>query len=183
MTTQINQSNNWTKVKENFKTIGIALALALVIRLFIAEPRYIPSESMLPTLDLGDRLVIEKVSYHFQQLHRGDVIVFHPPQQLQLQGYQHEQAFIKRVIATEGQTVAVSNGKVYIDQKPLTENYLFESPKYQLLPVQVPPNHIFVMGDNRNNSNDSHIWGFLPETEVIGRAVFRFWPLTRLGLV
>ncbi len=183
MTTQTKSSSNWPKIKENAQTVAIALLLALIIRLFIAEPRYIPSESMLPTLDLGDRLVIEKVSYHFSPPHPGDIIVFHPPKQLQMLGYQHEQAFIKRVIATSGQTVAVINGKVYIDQKPVVENYLLESPQYELLPVKVPPNHVFVMGDNRNNSNDSHIWGFLPETEIVGRAMFRFWPLNRLGLI
>lgn len=183
MTTKTKQSSNWQKIKENSQTIIIALGLALIIRLFIAEPRYIPSESMLPTLDLGDRLVIEKVSYHFSPPHWGDIIVFHPPKQLQNLGYQHEQAFIKRVVATPGQTVAVINGKVYVDENPVRENYVLESPNYQLLPVKVPPNHLFVMGDNRNNSNDSHIWGFLPETEIVGRAIFRFWPLNRLGLI
>ncbi|ELR98427.1 signal peptidase I [Gloeocapsa sp. PCC 73106] len=183
MTTQTEKSSNWTKIKENGQTIVIALLLALIIRVFIAEPRYIPSESMLPTLDLGDRLVVEKVSYHLQSPHRGDIVVFHPPIQLQMQGYQADQAFIKRVIATEGQTVAVSNGKVYLDQQPVTEDYILESPNYQLLPIRVPPNYLFVMGDNRNNSNDSHIWGFLPKSEIIGRAIFRFWPLNRLGII
>lgn len=183
MTTKTNQNSNWERIKENGQTVLIALILSLVIRLFIAEPRYIPSESMLPTLDLGDRLVVEKVSYHVQSPKFGEIIVFHPPRQLQIQGYQPEQAFIKRVIATEGQTVAVNNGQVYIDSQPVAENYLYESPNYQLLPVQVPPGHLFVMGDNRNNSNDSHIWGFLPESEVIGRAIFRFWPLKRIGLI
>jgi signal peptidase I len=110
-------------------------------------------------------------------------VVFHPPTKLQALGYEPEQAFIKRVIATEGQIVAVTNGKVYIDQRPLAENYVLESPEYQLLPLEVPSEHIFVMGDNRNNSNDSHVWGSLPETEIIGRAMFRFWPFNRLGLL
>jgi signal peptidase I len=183
MTTNTSQTCNWQKIKENAQTIGIALILALIIRLFIAEPRYIPSESMLPTLDLGDRLIVEKVSYHFASPHPGDIVVFHPPTKLQALGYEPEQAFIKRVIATEGQIVAVTNGKVYIDQRPLAENYILESPEYQLLPLEVPSEHIFVMGDNRNNSNDSHVWGSLPETEIIGRAMFRFWPFNRLGLL
>lgn len=175
--------NKWQIIKENSQTVLISLVLALVIRVFIAEPRYIPSESMLPTLVEGDRLVVEKVSYHFHSPQPGDIVVFHPPPQLQLQGYDPNQAFIKRVIATGGETVMVAEGKTYIDQQPLEENYLLESPSYELYPVKVPPKYIFVMGDNRNNSNDSHVWGFLPEEEIIGRAVFRFWPFNRIGII
>ncbi|NES82001.1 MAG: signal peptidase I [Moorea sp. SIO2B7] len=169
------------EVWENIQVIVIALLLAFLIRMFVAEPRYIPSDSMVPTLEQGDRLVIEKVSYNFHPPVRGDIVVFEPPVQLQMQGYGKDQAFIKRVIGTEGQKVAVLNGTVYLDNQPLPENYIAEPPKYQLEPVQIPPNHLFVMGDNRNNSNDSHIWGFLPEKNVIGRAFLRFWPLNRIG--
>ncbi|MBE9166542.1 signal peptidase I [Pleurocapsales cyanobacterium LEGE 06147] len=171
----------WSKIRENAVTVAIALILAFLIRIFIAEPRYIPSDSMFPTLLEGDRLVVEKVSYRFNSPNRQDIVVFSPPIQLQIQGYARNQAFIKRVIATSGQTVAVHNGVVYVDNRPLVENYIAEYPSYNLEPVTVPEGRLFVMGDNRNNSNDSHIWGFLPEEDVIGRAVFRFWPLTRFG--
>lgn len=176
-------ASKWQIIRENTKTVAIALVLAVLIRFFIAEPRYIPSESMIPTLVEGDRLVIEKVSYRIHPPQPGDIVVFHPPQQLQLQGYQSNQAFIKRVVATGGQTIKIIDGQVYINGEPLREDYVWEPPNYQLLPVKIPANYLFVMGDNRNNSNDSHIWGFLPETEVIGRAVFRFWPLTRIGTI
>ncbi len=112
------------QVKENLVTIAIALTIALVIRVFIAEPRYIPSESMLPTLEVGDRLVIEKVSYNFQPVHRGDIIVFQPPKQLQVRGYEINQAFIKRAIAKGGDTVAVKDGIVYVNNRPLQEDYI-----------------------------------------------------------
>ena len=95
------------KIKENSTTVLIALTLAFIIRVFIAEPRYIPSESMLPTLETGDRLVVEKVAYKFHAPHRGDIVVFQPPVQLQDLGYEKNQAFIKRAIATAGDTVAV----------------------------------------------------------------------------
>lgn len=170
----------WKSAWENIQIVIIALVLAFLIRTFVAEPRYIPSDSMLPTLEKGDRLVVEKVSYHFHSPQQGDIIVFDPPWQLQLQGYQRDQAFIKRVIATSGQLVAIANGVVYLDNQPLKEDYIYESPNYHLDSVQVPEGSLFVMGDNRNNSNDSHIWGFLPQENVIGRAVFRFWPLTRI---
>ncbi len=173
----------WQSITENTLTMAIAIAIALVIRVFIAEPRYIPSESMYPTLVTGDRLIIEKVSYKFNPVNRGDIIVFQPPQKLLIQGYQANQAFIKRAIATSGETVKIEDGIVYINQQPLKENYIAQMPNYKLIDVTVPEGKLFVMGDNRNNSNDSHIWGFLPQDKIIGRAVFRFWPLNRIGNV
>ncbi len=173
----------WKGIWENLQIVIIALVLALVIRTFIAEPRYIPSESMLPTLEEGDRLVVEKVSYYFHSPQRGDLIVFEPPIQLRLQGYKKEQAFIKRVIGIGGETVAVVDGKVYINDQPLSEGYTLESPHYNLKPLTIPDGQLFVMGDNRNNSNDSHVWGFLPQKNVIGHAVFRFFPFQRIGTV
>ena len=173
----------WQSIKENTLTMVIAIAIALIIRVFIAEPRYIPSESMYPTLTTGDRLIVEKVSYKFHPVNRGDIIVFQPPQQLQVQGYQANQAFIKRAIATSGETVKIEDGIVYVNEQPLTENYIAQMPNYKLISVTVPKGKLFVMGDNRNNSNDSHIWGFLPQNNIIGRAVFRFWPLNRIGNV
>jgi signal peptidase I len=174
-------SRLWQSVWENLQIVIIALVIAFLIRTFIAEPRYIPSDSMLPTLQEGDRLVVEKVSYHFHPPRRGDIIVFEPPPQLQMQGYEKDQAFIKRVIGQAGETISVDNGTVYINDEPLKENYIFESPNYSLPPLRVPEGYLFVMGDNRNNSNDSHIWGFLPQHNAIGRAIFRFYPFNQIG--
>ena len=180
--TQTNkESNFWRSIKENVTTVLIALILAFLIRVFIAEPRYIPSESMFPTLTTGDRLVVEKVAYKFHPPQRGDIVVFEPPTKLRLLGYEKNQAFIKRAIATAGETVAVKDGVVYVDNQPLIENYIAASPEYELTPVTVPEGKLFVMGDNRNNSNDSHIWGFLPTQNVIGHAVWRFYPFKRVG--
>lgn len=176
-------NNTWKIIWENVQILIIAVILAVIIRTFIAEPRYIPSESMYPTLETDDRLVVEKVSYYFHPPHRGDIIVFEPPIQLQLQGYEKEQAFIKRIIAMGGDTVEVKEGKVYVNNQPLKENYILQPPHYNLKSVKVPDGYLFVMGDNRNNSNDSHIWGFLPEKNIIGHAVFRFFPLNRIGSI
>ncbi|NJK42123.1 MAG: signal peptidase I [Acaryochloridaceae cyanobacterium SU_2_1] len=167
----------WRSQKDNLLTLAIALCLALLIRGYVAESRYIPSASMEPTLLPGDRIVVEKLSYRFRPPQRGDVVVFHTPEILQSLGYAPEQAFIKRVIATAGQTVGIRQGQVFVDGEPLIEAYIAEQPQYQLDPVVVPPGMLFVMGDNRNNSNDSHIWGFLPETKLIGRANLKFWPI------
>ena len=166
---------------ENARLVTIALAIALTVRFFIAEPRYIPSPSMVPTLEVGDRLLVEKVSYRIRQPQRGEIIVFEPPPQLQSYGYSSQQAFIKRVIGLPGQQVQVTNGQVLVDGKPLQEPYILENPDYEMQAVKVPTGELFVMGDNRNDSNDSHVWGFLPAENAIGRAVFRFWPLNELG--
>jgi signal peptidase I len=177
------QANTWHKIRENGTTVLIALALAFLTRVFIAEPRYIPSESMFPTLITGDRLVVEKVAYKFHAPDQGDIIVFQPPEKLRILGYEKNQAFIKRAIAKGGETVAVKDGIVYVNNQPLAEKYIAAPPAYDLIPVTVPKGKLFVMGDNRNNSNDSHVWGFLPAENVIGHAVFRFWPLNRIGIV
>ena len=173
----------WRSQQENIRLVAIALILAILIRIFIAEPRYIPSDSMIPTLHTGDRLVVEKVSYHFHPPHTGDIVVFEPPEQLQSLGYRKDQVFIKRIIGKPGDLVRVNNGKVYINDRPLSEDYIAEPPDYQLVSVKVPEAEFFVMGDNRNDSNDSHIWGFLPKQNIIGRAIFRFWPFDRIGSV
>lgn len=170
-------------VRENLKLVAIALAISLIVRIFVAEPRYIPSNSMEPTLLVGDRLLVEKVSYHLHEPQRGDIVVFVPPPQLQEIGYGADQAFIKRVIGEPGQIVEVTQGKVYVDGVALSEDYILEAPAYEMLPVQVPAGYLFVMGDNRNDSNDSHVWGFLPETNVIGRAAVRFWPFSAAGSI
>ncbi|MBF2027263.1 MAG: signal peptidase I [Oscillatoriales cyanobacterium C42_A2020_001] len=168
---------------DNFQILFIALILALLIRLFVAEPRFIPSDSMVPTLEIGDRLVVEKVSYRLHSPEFGDIVVFDPPPQLQQFGFKKDQAFIKRIIGKPGQTVQVSGGKVYVDDRPLLEPYIAAPPDYVLPPVQVPAGQFFVMGDNRPNSNDSHVWGFLPASNIIGRACFRFYPFERIGIV
>lgn len=171
----------WQKWGENIQILVLALGLAFLIRTFVAEPRYIPSESMLPTLEIGDRLIVEKLSYYSHPPHRGDIVVFAPPPQLQAQGYQGDQAFIKRVIGLPGDTIAVQDGRVFVNQQLLTEAYVAEPPNYLMSPMVVPPAQLFMMGDNRNNSNDSHIWGFLPRENIVGHACFRFWPLERFG--
>lgn len=167
--------------KDNFITVAIALLLAILIRLFIAEPRYIPSDSMMPTLEVGDRLVIEKVSPHYQPSHLGDIVIFTAPDALQAVGYDAGDVLIKRVIGTPGHQVEIRDGQVYLDQEKVQEPYIAAPPNYDLRPVTVPEDTYLVLGDNRNNSNDSHVWGFLPSDRIVGRAIFRFWPPQRIG--
>jgi signal peptidase I len=167
----------WRSQRENVRVLAIALVIALVLRLWVAEPRFIPSNSMEPTLHIGDRLIVEKVSYHLHPPQPGDIVVFHPPEQLYPYGYSAQQAFIKRVVAVPGQTVTVTGQRVYVDGVPQTEPYIQAPPAYEMVPVRVPPGGVFVLGDNRNDSNDSHVWGILPQANIVGRALIRFWPL------
>lgn len=173
-----------TKREENplveiVKTLVSAGILAFGIRAFVAEARYIPSSSMEPTLEINDRLIIEKVSYRLHSPERGDVVVFSPTETLKEQDF--KDAFIKRVIGLPGDTVEVKQGKVFVNGKALTEKYIEAAPDYRFTPVKVPENQYWVLGDNRNNSYDSHYWGFVPRQNLIGRAMVRFWPLNRLG--
>lgn len=173
-----------TKKKANFiveisKTVATAAVLAFGIRTFVAEARYIPSSSMEPTLEINDRLIIEKISYLVRSPQRGDVVVFSPTETLKEQKF--KDAFIKRVIGLPGETVEVKGGKVYVNGQALREKYIEEAPEYKYGPVTVPKNQYLVLGDNRNNSYDSHYWGFVPRQNLIGQAIVRYWPLDRLG--
>jgi signal peptidase I len=170
------QENPWV---EGLKTIALSAILAFGIRTFVAEARYIPSGSMLPTLQINDRLIIDKVSYHFVEPNRGDIVVFSPTEALRARNF--KDAFIKRIIGLPGDTVEVAEGKVYVNGEALSENYLQDYPNYQWGPEVVPQGQYLVLGDNRNNSFDSHLWGFVPRENIIGRAAVRFWPLNRLG--
>jgi signal peptidase I len=171
--------NSWI---EAAKTLGVSLLLAFGIRQFVAEPRYIPSESMVPTLAVNDRLMVEKISYLFNPPERLDIVVFWPPDRLkELNPALKKDAFIKRVIGLPGEKVEVRDGKVFINDVALVEDYIAAKPNYQWGPQVIPENSYLVFGDNRNNSFDSHFWGYVPRENIIGRAAFRFWPLGRIG--
>ena len=162
-------------------SLALAVGLAAVCHAAVAEARFIPSGSMLPTLKVGDRVLIEKISYHARQPRRGDIVVFRPPPAVEAFGYDNHIPWIKRVIALPGERVGVREGKVWIDDAPLDERYLDEPPFYAMTERIVPAGHVFVLGDNRNHSIDSHVWGTVPMGNIIGRASFRFWPLGHFG--
>lgn len=173
------QPNPWV---EGLQTIALSVVLALGIRHFVAEARYIPSGSMEPTLQINDRLVIEKISYHLNPPEHGDIVVFWPPESLTPPGKQRD-AFIKRIIGLPGDVVEVRDGQVIRNGEVLTEPYIKAAPDYQWGPETVPEASYLVLGDNRNSSYDSHAWGFLPEENIIGRAMVRFWPPGRVGML
>lgn len=166
---------------ELVRTIGLSVILALGIRTFVAEARWIPSESMVPTLQKYDKLIIDKLSYHFADPQRGDVVVFSPTDNIKKDNPELKDAFIKRVIGLPGDKVEIKGERVYVNDQPLRENYIEAAPQYQYGPVTVPSDSYLVLGDNRNNSYDSHFWGFVPRDNIIGRAIVRFWPPNRVG--
>lgn len=175
-----------TLLRETMEVLIPAFLLFLFIRFFIAEARFVPSPSMLPTIELGDRFIVEKVSYWFQPPQRGDIVVFEPPAEAkEKSNVPLNDDFIKRVIGLPGEEVMVREGKVYINGKSLAEEYIDETfrPVYEVDPFTVPQNSYWVLGDNRNHSWDSHEWGEVPRKNIIGRAVWRFWPLNRISLM
>ena len=178
--------NRWRSLppdtREDTKSTIIALCFAIVVRLFIVEPRFIPSLSMYPTFDIGDQLLVDKISKVGRHYQRRDVVVFNPSEQyIDMTG--NTEALIKRIIAVEGDTVEIKNRKVYVNGVEQVEPFINEDPDYDLKPTVVPPGMLLVLGDNRNHSFDSHLWGFLPEKNVIGRAVLKYWPPWRAGFV
>ncbi|MHB0912583.1 MAG: signal peptidase I [Armatimonadota bacterium] len=165
---------------ETVESVLVAVVLVfLVLRPFVVHAFFIPSESMVPTLEIGDHLLVNKLAYRFGDPERGDIIVFKAPKRAS----RDEVDFIKRVIGEPGDKVEIRDYKLYVNGKALKEPYIAEPMDSDYGPVKVPAGKLLVMGDNRNYSNDGRFWGFLPESRVLGRAAFRFWPLGRMSLL
>lgn len=152
-------------------TIVIAIALTLVVRTYLAEARWVPTESMLPTIKVGDRFLTDKIFFKFDGLQRGDIVVFSPPP-----AAHDNKPYVKRVVGLPGETISIKDGTVYVDGSPLLETYTLEKPEVDYGPTIIPEDNIFVMGDNRNNSFDSRFWGALPMKNIIGKALFLYYP-------
>lgn len=177
---------------DTLEVAALALLMFILVR-GVAQNFVVDGGSMEPTFSSGQMLIVNKLAYSewdlgwvpavgsddwrpFGELELGDVIVFEFP-------HGQERDFVKRVIALPGQTVEVTNGQVHIDGVALIEPYLNDLPRYSYGPETVPPNHVFVLGDARNNSYDSHSWGMLNQQLIIGRVELRYWPVDRAGVV
>jgi signal peptidase I len=157
--------------------VALAFLLATAIRTFVIQPYVVPTGSMIPTIEIGDRVIANKFIYRFRDPAPGDIIVLDDPTGT-------VPTLIKRVIATEGQTVDLQNGVVLVDGEPLTEPYTHDlpsEPQAVQMPFTVPEDSVWLMGDNRTNSQDSRYFGAVPLAEVRGQAFFRFWPVDRIG--
>ena len=158
-----------------------AVAVAFVIKTFLFQAFYIPSVSMEPTLMVKDRVIVNKLSYDFHDVHRGDIVVFKSPPGEESSAVKD---LIKRVIALPGETVEARDGHILINGQPLTEPYLRDGVTTgQMEPHKVPAGHVWVMGDNRPNSKDSRFFGAIPEDLIVGRAFIRVWPIPKLSLL
>jgi signal peptidase I len=170
------------------ETVVIGLSLFLVVYLFFMQPHQVNGQSMVPNFQSGEYVLTDKVSYRFGEPQRGDVVVFHAPPRAQCpDGTGCD--FIKRIIGLPGETVSVSEGKIFIDGEELVEGYLpdtffTEAGSYtQDQDVFLAPNEYFAVGDNRPHSSDSRSWGPVKSSEIVGRAFFRYWPASEVGFV
>jgi len=149
-------------------TILIALAVFCLLRVSL-QGYMVRGSCMLPGIENQDWVMVSKAAYFFGNPDHGDVVIVQPP-------FPTDHPFIKRVIALPGDTIEVKDGKVYINGTPLNEPYIAESPRYLLSAREIPEGEYFVLGDNRNNADDSHIWGTVPRENIIGKVWFIYWP-------
>ena len=181
-----NPAEKKSSILNDFKNLFIWIIIALIIRWQVIEPRWIPSGSMLPTLQIQDKILVEKLTpkitskSNLSKL-KNKIIVFNVPEQLIEAGYESDIALIKRVIGVPGDKVEVKEGNLYLNDIAQNNYISDKNINYAIGPYDVPEKSLWVMGDNRNNSMDSHIWGFLPYEKVIGKAIFRYWPLNKIG--
>lgn len=163
-------------IKETLETIIPAIIIALLINLFLAQATRVYGQSMEPNLHTDERLIVEKVSYKLHPPQRDDIIVLKVRDEA-------KELLIKRVIGLPGETVEVRDGKVLINGEPLDEPYLARPTLGRYGPTVVPPEHVFVMGDNRNASNDSRAFGPVSYNHIIGKAWVSYWPPSEAGLI
>jgi signal peptidase I len=201
--TAAKRSGRGNQALEFVTIIVVALGLALLIQAFLVKPFRIPSESMEPTLDIGQRVLVNRLSTHFGNPSRGDIVVFKPPAGADQNtcgipsepddGHPCQKAtaqksksnFIKRVVGVPGDRLKVLAGRVYIDGREQKESFIRPDASCPIcnLPkeITIPPGYFFMMGDNRGQSADSREWGPVPKKWIIGNAFFTYWPPGRIG--
>lgn len=165
------QKGSW--LRSNLEALGLAVALAIVLRIFVVQAFTIPSGSMIPTLLVGDYILVNKFIYHFTSVGRGDIVVFRSPED-------PDRDYIKRVIGQPGEKISLKGGTVFVNGQPMKEDFTprqsdnpfgrLGSPLSSWGPKVVPAGHYFLLGDNRSNSRDSRVWGFLDGNMIRGRA-------------
>ena len=167
------ETSTTSEIKDWIVSIVVAVALAMFIRTFIVELYVVDGPSMRPTLESEERLVVNKFIYRFRPPEKGEVLIFQYPRD-------PSRDFIKRVIATPGDTIEIREGRVLVNDQLLTEDYILEKTRSEYPKSTVPEGRIFVMGDNRNNSEDSRFAdvGFVPYDLIKGKAMIVFWPIS-----
>jgi signal peptidase I len=184
------RSSRW--IAEVVGVVVIAVVIAVLLRAFVVATYSIPSGSMEPTLQIGDRIVVDKLSYHLHGVGQGDIIVFSTPPNENCAGPPVAD-LVKRVIGLPGETISLAEGRVYINGRVLPEPWLPAATRTESLPgpsaqpyalhhtYRIPAGDVYVMGDNRALSCDSRFWGPLAESKIVGKVDLRIWPLSRLN--
>ena len=168
----------WAEIKSISRDIIFAAVMAVLIVVFVVQPVKVEGTSMLPRLEDSERIFVNKFVYNFKDINRGDIVVFWFPND-------PSKSFIKRVIGLPGETIRMDQrGQLFINGRAMDEPFL--APEKNMNPqvindTYVKPHYYFVMGDNRDASNDSRSWGLVPEKYIYGKAMFRYWPLQRIG--
>jgi signal peptidase I len=185
-------STRW--IVELVTVVVVAVLIAVLLRTFVVATYSIPSGSMEPTLQIGDRIVVNKLSYHLHGVDRGDIVVFSTPPTEDCAG-QPVSDLVKRVIGLPGETISLADGRVYINGHVLTEPYLPSDARNDTYPgpsnaayslnhaYRIPAGEVFMMGDNRSQSCDSRYWGTVRESTIVGKVDMRIWPLSRIGFL
>jgi len=174
------RGTRWTRLRRQavvlVEDVALAGGLCALILLYVAQPFTVEGTSMLPTLENGQRIIVNKLAYRFGDIERNDIVVFYYP-------LDPDKSFIKRVIGLPGDTVEIRDGNVYLNGTKLNEPYVVrryrDRDDYSEMVVQ--PGHYFVLGDHRNGSNDSRSGWLVPQRYIYGRAFFRYWPPSRFG--
>ncbi len=172
------------ELREWLEALVVALILALVIRTFVVQAFKIPTGSMKPTLQVGDRILVNKFIYKFKEPQRGDIIVFKYPED-------EKKDYVKRLIAVGGERIGIKDSDIYINGQRVEDPFEIRKIRYYNRPpygsqgkeITVPENSYYVLGDNSGSSRDSRYWGFVPRKNVVGKAFFLYWPLRRLRIV
>jgi signal peptidase I len=158
------------------KTLIVAFVLAQFVMISVAQAFQVEQYSMEPNLLPHDRVLVNKFIYRFRQPHPGEIVVLKPPSD-------PGRNYIKRVVATAGERVEIRAGRVYVDGRPLAESYLRVATAGQYGPTVVPAHDVFVLGDNRGNSEDSRAFGFVPDRNLVGEAILIYWPPSRVQVL
>ncbi len=164
--------------------VVVAVLISFLLRTYVIQTFYIPSGSMEPTLKIGDRIIVSKLSVTLGTIHRGDILVFKAPKAVASVCGDNVADLVKRVIGLPGDHLTSKGNTIYVNNKPLAQPWTHTEPLGRAIGnVVVPKNHYFMMGDNEGDSCDSRYWGTIPRSSIIGKAFLRIWPLSRFGLL
>ena len=175
--------NLWLFFLDFLETIVVSLAIFAVVYIFLFQPHQVDGQSMVPNFQNGEYILTDKLSYRIHPPKRGDVVVFHSPQDERVD-------FIKRILGVPGDTIKIVGGYAYLNGVKLEEDYVNDPGNVlagrfvrENMDIEVPPGQYFVMGDNRGHSSDSREWGLVNAGSIVGRAFFRYWPVATFGLI